>query len=66
MIRLEVEEYCSQCPEFMPDVDKHEETMWCQDFRSMEEKAVRRCDTIVRCKHATRCAGIKLYLETKE
>lgn len=66
MIELEVEEYCSQCPEFTPDVDKREATMWAHDFRLMEEKAVRQCDTIVRCKHAARCSGIKLYLETKE
>lgn len=66
MIRLEVEEYCSQCPEFTPDVDKNEETLQYQDFKLMINETIRRCNTIVRCKHATRCAEIKLYLETKE
>lgn len=66
MIELVVEEYCSQCPEFEPDVDKKETTLQYQDFKSMINETVRQCDTIVRCKHAARCSGIKLYLETKE
>lgn len=66
MIRLEVEEYCSQCPEFEPDVDKKEEILQYQDFKLMINETIRLCDTVVRCKHAARCEGIKLYLKTKE
>lgn len=67
MIRLEVEEYCSQCPEFEPDIERREEVVGCVDFSEPSGyRAVRFCDTVIRCKHAARCEGIRSYLKTKE
>lgn len=59
-IRLEVQEYCSECWDFTPDVIKPERTVLYGDDN------VAGCsiqtDTIVRCKYAKRCENIKKYL----
>lgn len=52
MIRLAVWEYCHDCPEFEPDVDKLE----VQKGYYMTRR------TNVYCKHQERCLGIVNYL----
>lgn len=63
MIKLVVADYCHNCPEFEPDVDKNSETF--QTWNPMEfcgqEYVV--CDTIVSCKHRYRCNSIRHQLE---
>lgn len=56
MIKLEVEDYCRECPAFEPDVDT---TGW-YDPQSQEE-VIR--DTIIRCRYRKRCANMVRYLE---
>lgn len=56
MIRLAVEPYCEDCLVFDPDVDSPQK-MYCGD------DLVSQTDTIIRCSHRYRCAGIKRYLE---
>lgn len=59
MIRVEVEGYCQQCLDFTPDV-----TMPGRSYTTAgEEIAGLRTDTIIRCEHRKRCAGIKRFLE---
>ena len=55
MIRLEVEDYCSNCPEFCPDVDRV--VMERKSFD--EDDCITIVDTIVTCEHKLRCKSIK-------
>jgi hypothetical protein len=56
LIRLEVEEYCGACLEFVPDVLKPQRTM-------LTDGKFIFTDTIVTCEHRKRCNNIKRYLE---
>jgi hypothetical protein len=55
-IRLEVENYCNACLEFVPDVVKPQRTI-------LPDGACTFTDTIVMCEHRKRCNNIKRYLE---
>lgn len=57
MIRLEVEEYCENCLDFLPDVKKPGRG---EDFFG-EDTVLG--DTLVRCSNRKRCEAIKRYLE---
>lgn len=60
MIRLEVKDYCQNCPDFKADVNK---TIFYIGANT-------RSDTVIRCKNSVRCDVIKEYIdslnETKE
>lgn len=56
MIKLEVQPYCSKCFDFDPHVTKPTKV-----YNGHED--VGQTNTIVRCKNANRCEGIKRYLE---
>lgn len=58
MICLDVQEYCDNCSDFSPAVNKPHKV-----FRS--DGSVIQSDTIVTCEHATRCEMIKRYLARK-
>ena len=55
MIRIDVEEYCHNCRDFSADV-----TITTRNIDRNEWS-----DTIVRCEHRNRCAGLVRYLERK-
>lgn len=57
MIKLEVAEYCQNCPSFEADVAKPER------LYAGGEELCTFGDTVVRCEYRRRCAGIKRYLE---
>lgn len=57
MIRIDVEDYCQSCLDFLPDVVSPSK-IWSDDG---EEFILG--DTLVKCKYRKRCAGIKRYLE---
>lgn len=59
MIRLEVEEYCQDCLDFLPDVKKP--TRY-EDFYG-EDTVIG--DTYVRCSNRKRCDAIKRFLEKR-
>lgn len=61
MIRLDIREYCEACLDFEADVTKAEQI---KSFINFDE-AVTLCqtDTVIRCKYAKRCEGLKRYLE---
>lgn len=56
MIRLCVEDYCQDCPEFEPETS----TVEVYDFISDEH-----LDTIVHCEHQKRCDSFMRYLKYK-
>ena len=56
MIRLNVEEYCHQCMDFVPDVTAAERT-----FAAVGDEIIQ-TDTIVQYKFRKRCEAIKKYL----
>ena len=58
MIKLDVEEYCQECLDFCPDVNKPERLV-LNDGTSVYS------DTIIQCKYRKRCAGIKRFLENQ-
>lgn len=60
MIRLIVEEYCQNCPEFEPDVNKDKQEMVDIDLVSFMGREKRKvfCNTTVACQHRDRCAVI--------
>lgn len=51
MIKLQVEEYCSNCPEFEPYVDR--DVLEYYDFNLNE--VYTEVNTIVSCEHKDRC-----------
>jgi hypothetical protein len=57
LIRIEVEEYCQQCADFVPDVTAPERVM------IGDKEVVFQTDTVIRCEYRRRCAGITRYLE---
>ena len=58
MITLKVEEYCHNCPEFEPDVDKDEQEMISYDMSMRQENRTIYCTTTVTCQHRYKCAAI--------
>lgn len=56
MIKIDVEGYCHQCRDFVPNVIPAQRVMTPDGELQMG-------DTIVQCEHRKRCAGIKRYLE---
>ena len=64
MIRIDVQPYCSECCDFDPDITKPVR-LYC-DVTFMGDSTIARTDTIIRCRHAKRCEGIKRYLEHQE
>ena len=69
MIKLEVCEYCHQCPGFHPEVVSRPEievlkleTFYDLDIK--EDKIVNtRGDTVVKCKERAKCAAMYIYLK---
>ena len=57
MIKLEVEDYCHQCVDFVPDVKSPDRLM------AGDKEIVFQTDTLIRCEYRRRCASIKRYLE---
>lgn len=68
MIKLEVEPYCHECPDFDPDLQRPEQEVI--NYREPGSKRlisyVRISDTIVRCKNRIRCQKIQEYLEKQK
>lgn len=58
MIRLQVEEYCNNCSEFEPEVDR--DMLYCDDILRGTKMSI--IETRVQCKHRSRCKSIKDYL----
>ena len=63
MIRIEVQEYCSECCDFEPDVTRPVKMVGYTPFADAID--ITQTDTIVRCKYAKRCENIKRYLERR-
>ncbi len=58
-IRLEVQQYCSNCLDFEPDVTKPERVnLYSHDVPVYGTFG----DTIIHCKNANRCASLVRYL----
>ena len=53
MIRLDVDNYCSTCPDFEPDVEKYI-LGYDHDLKVV--------NTIIRCEHRDRCRNTAKYL----
>ena len=58
MIRLEVADYCNECTDFDPDVERP------QKAYSFDEELII-SDTVVRCANRNRCRNIVRYLKKK-
>lgn len=60
MIKLEIEEYCQNCPDFVPDVDKDHKGEFTHDYESLDRspKVKRTCNTTIRCAYRKRCAEL--------
>lgn len=56
MIRLNVESYCQNCPDFEANVEKF----------NISSPFISKHQTIIKCEHAARCAEIKRYLEKED
>lgn len=66
MIRIEVQEYCSECCDFEPDVTRPVKMVGYTPFTDVTDvMGITQTDTIVRCKYAKRCENIKRYLERR-
>lgn len=62
-INLKVEEYCQNCPDFEPDVDRR--TLYMEGFDPATYTNVNKtiCETTVECKYKRRCAAQMRYLQ---
>lgn len=58
MITLKVDEYCHNCPEFEPSVDRT--TMCSDDFFGNPSMVL--TETVVTCEHKQRCQSIHAYI----
>lgn len=58
MVRLDIQEYCHECMDFQPDVER--------PVKMHNGDEVIQSDTIVRCENRGRCAAIKRYLEKRQ
>jgi hypothetical protein len=57
MIELKVEDYCADCPDFKPEVDK---SLWRNDYSLVPtEKAV----TAIYCVHRNKCKCLYDYIK---
>lgn len=56
MIRVDVEDYCQLCLDFIPDVTYPARSL-------LDNKTVIQSDTVIHCKHRRRCETIKKFLE---
>ena len=67
MIKLKVEEYCHNCPDFEADVTKTDK-VYASNYDWLTDSRVEltRSDTIVTCAHANRCRAVKRYLEKQQ
>ena len=54
MIKLEVEDYCQDCPEFEPA------------YSHIRYLSTGKCDTFVECEHRIKCYGIAKSMARKE
>jgi hypothetical protein len=57
MIELIVEEYCQECPEFSPDIDKDIARAWNNGKMIF--------NTTVFCKYAYRCKQMEKYFSRR-
>lgn len=60
-IRLVVQDYCSTCFDFDPDVTRPEKIPEYYFLDDITRTQI--TDTVVKCKNARRCENIKRYLE---
>lgn len=58
MIRIDIQEYCHECVDFKPDVERPVRMFG-------DDNAVIQTDTVVRCEYRGRCEAIRRYLEKK-
>lgn len=66
MIKLQVADYCQNCPEFKPRVTKDEQICTSFDIKSRSHVGVRYCNTTITCEHAARCQTIRGYIQREE
>lgn len=57
MIKLEIEDYCKECPDFNEDVQK-------PDKYYADGEVFIVGDTVIRCEHRERCERLKKRLES--
>lgn len=62
MIRLYVQNYCHDCPEFEPDVEK--DTIYSENY--LMGKRTTHTQTDIYCKHRDRCASMVEFLEERK
>lgn len=61
MISLHIKDYCHNCPEFDPDVEK--DTIYSENY--LMGKRTTHTQTDIYCKHRDRCASMVEFLEEK-
>lgn len=66
MITLKVEDYCHDCPDFEPDVEKEVQRWEGVDYDTMTSYDYTRAHTTIYCKHRYRCESVKSYLERQK
>ena len=61
MIVLDVEKYCSMCPDFEPDIIERPSTVeYFGDVSILLERTIG--DTVIACAHKHRCENIYNYI----
>ena len=61
MIKLKVEDYCQNCPDFKGEV--HKEKFHSDNFMNFDREPIIFSETVVTCVKAHRCANLVRYLK---
>lgn len=65
MIKLDVADYCRDCPDFEPQA-QGEVTTLTQFNYGVSTDFITKCNTVVQCKYRYRCAAIHNYMKGLE
>ena len=66
MIKLEVEKYCENCPEFEASVEQNVIGMAAYDSLATQPIHESFCNTVISCEHRERCRVIMDYLSKEK
>lgn len=66
MIRLSIEDYCHNCPEFEVEVERSDMTLHGHNMMTGDPVVETQINRTIRCKHKERCRAIANHISEKK